>query len=600
MAVLVSCHNIRKVFGTRTLFTNLSFTVNDGERFGLIGPNGSGKSTLMELLAGTQEPDGGAISWRKQTRMAYVPQDSVFPPGLSVAEVMHQTSPPGIEDREVQIRMTLSRMGFPDFEAQADGLSGGWKKRLSIASQIIGKPDLLLLDEPTNHLDLETIIWLEEMLANAPFASITISHDRYFLENMATDVAEINRVYPEGIFVVKGPYSTFLERRDEFMQAQAKLRESLDIRVRREVEWLRRGAKARTTKSKARIQTAGQLIDQRDELVSRTRTASAGIDFATSDRRTKRLVMAEGISKTLGGKKLFDGLDFTLMAGMRLGLVGPNGSGKTTLMRLIQGELEPDSGSVERAANLQVVNFAQNRALPDFSWSLRRTLAPDGDSVMFRGKPIHAASWAKRFLFTSEQLDMPVGSLSGGERARVLIARLMLETADILLLDEPTNDLDIPTLEVLEENLTDFPGALVLVTHDRYLLDTVSTQVLGLDGLGNAGVFADYFQWDEWASANRKARIVSKSVEPAAVATPEAPVAKRKLSYKEQREWETIEVRILEAEAAVSQCEADFAEAAAAGDGARLRELPGRLDTAKAAVDALYARWSELSEVAGG
>ncbi len=282
---------------------------------------------------------------------------------------------------------------------------------------------------------------------------------------------------------MKGNYSEFLEKREDFLEAQKKQTEALATKVRREIEWLRRGPKARTGKSRARIDSAGRLIEEFSAANQRARGGTAKIDFTASDRKTKRLIEAEDIGITLGGRRLFQNLTLTLSPGVRIGLVGANGSGKTTLLKLLAGELEPDEGEIRRADRLQIVSFAQDRgAHLDPSISLRRALCPEGDMVIYRDRTIHVAGWAKRFLFLDEQLEMPVSKLSGGERARVMIARLMLATADVLLLDEPTNDLDIPTLEVLEDSLLDFPGAIVLVSHDRYLLDRVSTIVIGLDG----------------------------------------------------------------------------------------------------------------------
>ena len=359
-------------------------------------------------------------------------------------------------------------------------------------------------DEPTNHLDLAGIEWLEALLEEAAFASVIVSHDRYFLENIATEMAELSRVYPDGMLRVRGNYSTFLEKKEEFLHAQSKRQEALENLVHNEIEWLRRGAKARTRKSKARIGKANELMGDLADLNARTRTATAQIDFSASDRKTKRLIELEDVSLPhRRSNVLFENLNFVITAGMRVGLVGPNGSGKTTLLRLLRGELTPSSGEIRRADWLRIVYFDQTREL-DSNVTLRRALAPEGDSVIYQDRVIHVASWAARFLFTSEQLNQPVERLSGGERARVLIAQLMLQPADVLLLDEPTNDLDIPTLEILEESLLEFRGSLVLVTHDRYMLDRVSNIVLGLDGQGGAESFADYSQWELWQAERRQ------------------------------------------------------------------------------------------------
>ena len=358
------------------------------------------------------------------------------------------------------------------------------------------EPDVLLMDEPTNHLDVEGILWLERLLRAEARAFLVVSHDRRFLEAVTSRMIEINRSYPTGVFEAKGHYSDFLEQRDAALQAQANYEASLANRVRREVEWLRRGPKARTTKAKSRIDSAGRLIEELNSADARKDQGTAGINFTASGRRSKQLVEATQLCKSLGGRPIVKDLDLLLGPGQRLGLLGPNGSGKSTLLKLIAGTLKPDSGTITRADKLRVVTFEQHRESLDQSSSLRRSLAPHGDAVVYQDRSIHLVSWAKRFLFRPEQLDLPVSRLSGGEQARLLIARLMLQPADLLILDEPTNDLDIPTLDVLEDSLLEFPGALMLVTHDRWLLDRVSTILLAMDGTGQTEWFADYAQWE--------------------------------------------------------------------------------------------------------
>src|SRR5215475_14484366 len=343
------------------------------------------------------------------------------------------------------------------------------------------------------------------LLDEGGFACVVVSHDRYFLENVATEMAELSSIYPDGLLRVPGNYSAFLEKKEEFLHAQSKRQEALENLVHSEIEWLRRGAKARTRKSKARIDKAGELISELAGLNARTRAATAQIDFSATDRKTKRLIELQDVACEIGDRTLFESLNFIVSAGMRVGVVGPNGCGKTTLLRMLHGEVAPKSGEIRRADWLRTIYFDQSRQL-DLSLTLRRALAPEGDSVLYQDRVIHVASWAAKFLFSGEQLDQPVERLSGGERARVLIAQLMLLAADILLLDEPTNDLDIPTLEILEQSLLEFRGSLVLVTHDRYLLDRVSTVVIGLDGEGGAESFADYRQWETWQTERKRAR----------------------------------------------------------------------------------------------
>lgn len=594
MALLASCSNLSKSFGSRTLFENISLGISDGERLGLIGPNGSGKSTLLKILSGHLEPDSGTVSLRRNTRVGYVPQQVEFPEGETVGGVIAAAiAGEHLDDleRAARINLTLGRAGFTDGDWVVDTLSGGWRRRLAIARELARQPEVLFLDEPTNHLDLEGILWLEKQLAGASFASVVVSHDRYFLDNVVNGMAEIDRVYPEGLFRAEGSYSDFLERKSEFLSAQASRQESLSNRVRREIEWLRRGPKARTGKSKARIDEAGRMIRELSDLETRSARSVTQIDFTATDRRTKRLVSVESIGRDLGGRSLFRDLSFVLSPGTRLGLLGRNGTGKTTLLRLLAGEQQPDSGRIERAPLLRIVYFDQAREQLDTSQTLRQGIGAHGDHVIYQDRPIHVAGWARRFLFDSGQLDRPIASLSGGEQARVLIARLMLQPADLLLLDEPTNDLDIPTLEVLEESLIEFPGALVLVTHDRYLLDRVSTAVLGLDGRGSAELFADYWQWEAAQS-----RAVEPAVEkPAATAMRQSTApAKKKLSYLEAREWEQMEAQILAAEAELEGLQAEMHSPEVVSDGPKLHACYQKVQAAEAKVAQLYARWAEL------
>jgi ABC transport system ATP-binding/permease protein len=591
---LINVRSIAKAFGAEPLFQNVSFTVSEGDRVGLIGPNGSGKSTLLRILAGSLTPDEGEIAFRKRLRLSYVEQVSEFRAEDTVKSVIHAAMEnAGVPEAE---RGTLSaettgRAGFTDVEASTTALSGGWRKRLAIVEALVQAPDLLLLDEPTNHLDLEGIEWLEDLLERAAFACVVISHDRYFLENVVTEMAELSRVYPDGLLRVKGGYSFFLEKKEEFLHAQGKRQEALENLVHSEIEWLRRGAKARTRKSKARIDKAGELMEELADLNARTRSGAAQIDFSSTERKTKRLVELENVGYRIGERQLFQGLDFVIAAGMRVGLVGPNGSGKTTLLRLLRGEVAPTMGAIRLADRLRIVYFDQARQL-DPTVTLRRALAPEGDSVIYQDRSIHVASWAARFLFRGEQLNQPVERLSGGERARVLIAQLMLQPADVLLLDEPTNDLDIPTLEILEESLLEFRGSLVLVTHDRYMLDRVSSVVLGLDGQGGVETFADYSQWEIWQDARSHSLSVDTGHQ--ASTTRNVQPVKKKLSYLEAREYAGIEQRIADAEEVLRQKKAHAEDPAIASDAEQLVIAHSDLEEAQRDLDALYHRWAEL------
>jgi ABC transport system ATP-binding/permease protein len=596
---IINAQDISKAFGANPLFQNVSFTVSEGDRIGLIGPNGSGKSTLLRILAGDVNPDSGNIAFRKRIRLSYVEQDSTFKAGETVRAVaqnaMERASVPDSE-RGTRFAETLGRAGFDNLEAEAVSLSGGWQKRLAIVEALVKAPEILLLDEPTNHLDLAGIEWLEDLLASAAFACVVVSHDRYFLENVATEMAELNRTYPDGILRVSGGYTRFLEKKEEFLHSQSKRQEALENLVHREIEWLRRGAKARTRKSKARIDKAGELMGELADLNSRTRSGTALIDFSATDRKTKRLIELEDVTCEVGDRALFSGLNFVIMAGMRVGLVGPNGSGKTSLLRLLRGESTPASGEIYRADWLRIVYFDQRRELdPDIT--LRRALAPEGDSVIYQDRQVHVASWAAKFLFTGEQLNQPVGRLSGGERARVLIAQLMLQPADILLLDEPTNDLDIPTLDILEESLLEFRGSLVLVTHDRYMLDRVSTTVLGLDGSGGAGMFADYTQWEAWLEERElNSKNEARATQSGGMVATTRATGKKKLSYLEAREYDSIEQRVAAAEEVLQSKRDQLEDPAIVSDGPRLMTAHAEMEQAQEKVDELYARWAELEK----
>ena len=572
-SLLLSCEAVGKAYGTRSLFEELSFGLFEGDQVGLVGPNGAGKSTLLKILAGLESPDRGRRSLRGGVRVGYVPQDPAFPPGGTVEDVVVSAlSAVDEADRPGRIAHALGRAGFGDGRTEVAALSGGWQKRLAIARELAAEPDVLLMDEPTNHLDVDGILWLEALLAERARACLVVSHDRYFLEHVATRMLEIDRKYPSGLFETAGRYSEFL--------------------VRREIEWLRRGAKARSTKAKGRIKEADRLIEELRDARTRGATRTAGIDFVASGRRTRELLVARGLTKALGGRLLVRGLDLIITPGVRVGLMGPNGSGKTTLLNLLAGALEPDAGSIERADGLRTVRFEQQRAWLDPDLPLRRALAPEGDAVVFQGRNVHVAAWAKRFLFPPEHLEVPVGRLSGGEQARIHIARLMREPADLLILDEPTNDLDIPTLDVLEESLAAFEGGLVLVTHDRFMLDRIATVIVALDGQGGAETFADYAQWEGARGVTGKPLTTG----PLTLPSPrrgEGEKGKRR-GYLEQREWDGMEAAIVEAETALEASRRAAEDPTIASDPAALQARYAAVEAARAEVDRLYARWAEL------
>jgi ATP-binding cassette subfamily F protein uup len=404
---------------------------------------------------------------------------------------------------------------------------------------------------------------------------------------------------------VDGPYSTFLRRRADFLEGQAQQQQSLATKVRDDLKWLARGAKARRTKSKSRIDAAGERSAELSDLKARNAPArAADIAFSASGRRTRKLLAGHGLTKSLGGRTLFRDLDIELAPGECIGLLGPNGSGKTTLIRVLSGELPPDAGVIQRADNLRTVVFTQGREDLDPLQPLREALWPRGDFVTFGDQQVHINTWASRFLFRPEQLKVSVGDLSGGEQARILMARLMLKPADLLILDEPTNDLDIASLEVLEQSLSQFPGAVLLVTHDRFMLDRLSTTILALDGRGGAGYYAELAQWS--AAQERQQQVEQQEKPPAArkstAATSTATGAaamRTKLSYKDQRELDQMESSITAAEAEVARLESLLADPAAKGDHNERHEHYLRLAAAHDRVTRLYERWQELEARVG-
>lgn len=536
MDLLLSCQDLSKSFASRSLFETLSLQIFSGDRTGLIGLNGCGKSTLLKILVGLETPDSGIISPRKGLKIGYLPQSCDFS-GLSPKQILLNTLADKTEipdyEHERLVETWLSKLGFTGKEPIADRLSGGWKKRLGLANELILSPDILLLDEPTNHLDLEGVLWLEKFLLREAPTYLVVSHDRYFLQHVTEKMIEIGHVYPKGVFASDGSYMHFLSKKEEFIQGQVAQEKSLATKARRETEWLRQGVKARTTKAQSRIDEAGEILKAHADVKQRNKQKTAGVGFVATGRETKKLVLAKNLKKEMGGKDLFRNLDFTLSPGIRLGLMGSNGSGKTTLLRLIAGEISPDMGTIKCADDLKVITFDQHRSQLPLDLSLKDALSPDGDYVSFRGQKIHVNGWCKRFLFSPDILEMPINKLSGGERARIAIAHLMLQNADVLLLDEPTNDLDIPTLEALEESLLDFPGAVVLITHDRCMMDRICNTICSLGDPDHVVFYADYSQWE--ASKKPQKKETEKKMP-------------SKLAHEERKEYNAIEGKITKLE----------------------------------------------------
>ena len=636
MPTVLTARNLSKSYPSGDLFEGVSIHVEDGERIALIGPNGSGKTTLLKILAGVLAPDEGDIEHKRGVRTAYVDQNDRFADDVTPLAVVraalkddghHDGDSDGDHygdgnghggvDATTRASIALTKLGFVDLAQPVATLSGGWRKRLSLASALARDPHVLMLDEPTNHLDLEGVLWLEGFVQRASIAMIFVTHDRRFLENTATRIIELSTAYPGGTFEARGNYTEFLRRKQAFLDAQRAAQTSIASRVRLDTAWLQQGIKGRQTRNKTQVEAAAarreDLRTTADRNQAQARTTS--IAFQATERKTTKLLTLRGVSKSMGTKRLFDALDLVLTPGQRIGLMGVNGSGKTTLMRLLSGDLLPDAGTIDRADDLRVITFSQHRESLLQHQTLREALCSIGDTVHYRGTPVHVTGWAKRFLFDPDQLPMRISDLSGGEQARVLIAKLMLSPAEVLLLDEPTNDLDIPSLEVLEQALFEFPGAIVLVTHDRFLLERVATEYLALNDQGDARRFASMEQWKaaqvragQTPTGQPTGTLAGTSTGAPADPAASGPGSSKKpslskpgkLSYKLQVEYEGIEDAILKAEAHVVELEALAADPSLTADYQRATTVYTKLKDGHARVTDLYARWAELDAMRNG
>lgn len=597
MSVVFSLKNISKTYGDDTVFENLTIDFKLNEQLGLIGMNGSGKSTLLKLIAGKIEPDGGEVAHRSGFRCVYLPQTDVFPQDKSVEQILYDrvnTVSMDEKERHKTVQTFLGKGGFENPRMMSSHLSGGWQKKLAVIRALCSKPDILLLDEPTNHLDIDGVLWLEGLLKGASFSFIVVSHDRAFLENTCLATMEVGRFYPKGYFKVNGPYTKFQKERRKVLEAQQNRQASLTSKMRREDAWLRQGAKARTTKAKYRIEQAEMLRSQLADLRQKTReTVSVGLDFHGTGRQSKKLLTAFYLEKSINSQPLFSDISLELGPGNCLGIIGANGSGKSTLLSILAGETKPDNGKIRWVEQLKTALFDQHRSKLDPASTLREALNPEGgDSVHYNGRSVHMVTWAKRFLFMPDQLDMKVDKLSGGEKAKILLANIMRTPCDILFLDEPTNDLDIISLEVLEESILKFPGAVVIVSHDRFLMDRVCQQILYLDDQGS-GVFCrdinQVVQYRQGRQQKKKSDEVNKT-------------KKQKLkkpsgvlfTYKEKYELEHIEEKILVQEDLIEKHAAAIQIPDIITDPEQMREHCRELEKAQEKADYLYERWEYL------
>jgi ATP-binding cassette subfamily F protein uup len=589
---LVTLDRISMAYGHLPLLDQASFRIDARERVSIIGRNGTGKSTLLQIVGGDVAPQSGEVWHEPGLRIGRLPQDALVAEDREVFAVVAEGLASTVTDSwqvDQQVRMTLSRLQIPA-DATMDRLSGGWKRRVVLARALVGEPDLLLLDEPTNHLDIETMRWLEDWLADYAGTVLFVTHDRVFLQALATRIVELDR---GRLTSWPGDYATFLRRKEESLAVEAAQDARFDKRLAEEETWLGQGIKARRTRNEGRVRA---LLAMREERAAR-RSQIGSVRFQTeiSERSGQMVLEVERVSKSFDGRA-FVVRDFSarVMRGDRVGLIGANGSGKTTLLKLLIGELDPDDGEVRRGANVQIAYYDQQREQLDPERTVWETVADGLETVTINGATQHVFGYLRDFLFPPERAQSPVRALSGGERNRLLLARLFARPFNVLVMDEPTNDLDIETLELLEERLATWPGTLLLVSHDRAFIDHVVTSTLVFEGDGHVqeyiGGYEDWLrQRRSVVSGSSRTPVVSGFSRTRSVTSP------RKPSYKEQLELEQLPARIeaLEVEqrqlqAAVS--DADFYKKPAG----EIHETLGRLEELETLLLDAYTRWDAL------
>lgn len=621
--------NLYKTYGEKTLFDDITFSISDKQRIGLIGPNGTGKSSLLKAIAGFEPAERGTLSHANTFQIEYVAQEPELDEELSVLDqiyfgdslimktmreyeqaLLDLESDPSNEKKLKRLmtrqqkmdeneaweantiaKTVLTKLGLRDFSRQVKHLSGGQKKRVAIAKALIQPADLLILDEPTNHLDNETVEWLETFLGNYKGSLLMVTHDRYFLNRVTNNIFELDN---GKLYVYEGNYETYLEKKAEREEIALQNEDKRQNTLRRELAWLRRGAKARTTKQKARIQRVETLQEETGPAVK------GSVEFAIGSQRLgKKVIEVEGLSKSLDGKELVKDLDYLIVPGERLGIIGPNGSGKTTLLNILAGRMTPDSGSVEVGETVKIGYYTQDHEELDGNLRVVDYIKETAQVITtVDGQTITAEQMLERFLFPRYMQYTYIRKLSGGEKRRLYMLKVLMEEPNVLFLDEPTNDLDIQTLGILEEYLENFPGVVLTVSHDRYFLDRVVDHLLAFEGNAEVvrfqGSYSDYM--DEKKERDERTAAVKKeasSVEVSELPTQHRKEKKKKLSYKDQQDWDTIEERIMNLEEKKEHYEAEIV--AAGSDFGKISELMAEQKKVENELEAAMERWEELS-----
>ena len=591
---LVSLDHIKMAYGHLPLLDDASLLIEAGERVCVIGRNGTGKSTLLQIIGGEVSPDAGTV-WRQPAlRIARLEQDVPLSTDRPVRDVVAD----GFSDHahvetwhvDISVDMVIDRLDLPG-DAIVSTLSGGWRRRVLLARALVAQPDLLLLDEPTNHLDIEAMTWLESFLAEYRGAVIFVTHDRAFLQRVATRIVELDR---GRLTSWPGDYEMFLDKKEAWLANEQIAHEKFDKKLAQEEAWLRQGIKARRTRDEGRVKALMAMRRERAE--RRGQIGQVQLQADSAERSGQMVFEAKGVSKSFGDRAVVRDASFRVIRRDRIGLIGPNGSGKTTLLRLLMGELEPDSGEIRRGTNVQIAYYDQQREQLDPERTVFDTVGDGNDTVTVNGETRHVHGYLRDFLFPPERAHSPVKALSGGERNRLLLARLLTRPMNALILDEPTNDLDIETLELLESYLVDWPGTLLLVSHDRAFIDHVVTSTLVFESDGRVQEYVGgYEDWLRQRSLPQLPVDNRESAQPSKAPAAGKAALKKKLSFKEKREMEDLPGRIERMEAEQEELHARIASPefykeppdAIARALARIDELKGSLHDA-------YARWDEL------
>lgn len=590
---IINIEHISKVFGEKQVFDDISCGIHQGDKIGIIGINGTGKTTLLKIIAGLEEPDQGQVIFQKGLRVTYLPQSPKFPEHATVLSYVADGADGADWGRESEAKNALNRLGITDHHEEIDHLSGGQKKRVALARTLVNPADVLILDEPTNHIDNEMAVWLEEYLNQWKGAIIMVTHDRYFLDRVTNKILEIDH---GKLYSYTANYSQFLElkaQREEMELASERKRQSV---LRMELEWAKRGCRARTTKQRARLERLEVLKNGKAPV----RDAEVEMD-SVETRMGKKTIELHHISKSYGQKKLIDDFECIVLKNQRLGIIGPNGCGKSTLMKIITGKEEPDQGTVEIGDTVKIGYFAQEVTEMDENQRVIDYIKDVAEYVPTKDGRITASQMLERFLFTPAMQYTPIGKLSGGERRRLYLLKVLMDAPNVLILDEPTNDLDIPTLTILEDYLDSFLGIVITVSHDRYFLDNIADRIFAFEAGGKLaqyeGGYTDYLE----AKERKNGTVVRESEESAKKKADrknwkkDAP-EKLKFTYKEQKEYETIDDEIASLEQKIEELDEQMMQYAT--NSAKLSEITEQKEAAEAALEEKMERWVYLNDLA--